>query len=134
MPSKIGEFILQDMTSHVKVSVSSDNGRGVLLQCSDIVLHHPCMQASQLQKPGLLSSGSGVGGDTHIEGEKNCAPTAVVDITFVNLVAGRMKGREDGVREEEEEAQTAAKNFKKFRKVHNSVNNKCLGQPRNGPA
>ena len=93
------------------------------------------MQASQLRKPGLLSCESGVGGDTHTGGEKNCAPTAVVDITFVNLVAGRVRGkRDDGVREEEEEAQTAAKNFQNFIKVHRSLNNKCWGQPRNGPA
>ena len=54
----------------------------------------------------------------HGEGEESSAPTALVDITFVSLVAGRgrRRGVDDGS-EEEEAAQTAVKNFKKFRKV-----------------
>ena len=53
------------------------------------------------------------------EGEENSVPTAVVDISFVSLVAERgRKEDENGIMREEEEEQTGIKNFKKFRKVH----------------
>lgn len=72
-----------------------------------------------------MSSGSGIGGDTHGEGEENSAPVTVVDITFASLVVRRVRGSgEDSKEQEEEEAQTAVKNFKKFRKVHCGLN-KC---------
>ena len=53
---------------------------------------------SRLQRLGLLSSGSG--GGVHGEGEESSAPTALVDITFVSLVAGRGRRRrmDDGVK------------------------------------
>lgn len=83
------------------------------------------MQVSRLRRLGLLSSGSGIGGDTHGEGEENSAPVTVVDITFASLVVRRVRvSGEDSKEQEEEEAQTAVKNFKKFRKVHCGLN-KC---------
>ena len=60
------------------------------------------------------SSGGGVCG----EGEENSVPTAVVDISFVSLVAERGRREdENGVMKEEEEEQTGIMNFKRFRKV-----------------
>lgn len=67
-----------------------------------------------------MSNGCSSGGDVCGEGEENSVPTAVVDVSFVNLVVEKGR-REDGdgvTRREEEEEQTGVKNFKKFRKVY----------------
>ena len=65
-----------------------------------------------------MSSECSSGGDVCGEGEENSVPTAVVDISFVSLVAERGRREDgDGVMREEEEEQTGIKNFKRFRKV-----------------
>ena len=74
-------------------------------------------QGLGIRRLGLLSSECSSGGDVCGEGEENSVPTAVVDISFVSLVAERGRREDDGVMREEEEEQTGIKNFKKFRKV-----------------
>ena len=65
-----------------------------------------------------MSSECSSGGDVCGEGEENSVPTAVVDISFVSLVAERGRREDgDGVMREEEEG---IKNFKKFRKVYST--------------
>ena len=74
-------------------------------------------QGLGIRRLGLLSNGCS-SGDVCGEGEENSVPTAVVDISFVSLVAERgRKEDENGIMREEEEEQTSIKNFKKFRKV-----------------
>ena len=78
-------------------------------------------QGLGIRRLGLLSNECSSGRDVCGEGEENSVPTAVVDISFVSLVAERGTGENgDGVVREEEEEQTGIKDFKKFRKVHGS--------------